>query len=348
MRPAVFLWQEIVAGAFYAESSFQRAKPRRIALDSWSFSRILPVRNATLWKGVGLGVMICVLLILVVARTVPVGMKRAHMAYSVSRFAGGGGGGNMTGLALQEGAAEDTVHADGPKVVYKAQLNLQVANCADARKKIEDIAAAESGFLESSTLEENSAKITLRVPSGRFDAVRGKLRGLAIRVREDSVSAADVTKQYVDREARLRNLRAEEQQFLAIMKNAHSVPDVLAVTKELSEVRGEIERADAEFRHLKDEIEMAAIEVDFSSETAAGVHWAPGSSLRSAWDSLLQSLADLADFLIWLVVNIPLLVRWGATIFVLVAVGWYVLRKAVRVMRAIFGKKTPAVPLPGA
>jgi hypothetical protein len=152
----------------------------------------------------------------------------------------------------------------------------------------------------------------------------------------------------VDREARLRNLRAEEQQFLEIMKKAHSVSDVLAVTKELSEVRGEIETADVEFRHLKDEIDMAQIDVMLYSQTSAGVEWAPGSSFRSAWYSLLRSLTDLADFLIWLVINLPLLLLWALVIFLLVAAGWYVLRKAFRAMRAMFGKKTPAVQAPPA
>lgn len=309
-----------------------------------SFSRIFPYKNSTLWKGIGLGVVACVLLLAVLV--IP-NLFRPKMAFRTSglsdyqtRMVGGGGG--------SESSSDDTytAHADAPKIIHKAQLDLLVANCAETEKKIEALAAAEAGFLESSTIEESSARIKLRVPSAGFDAVRGKLRDLSIRVRQDSVTAADVSKQYVDREARLRNLRAEEQQFLAVMKQAHSVPDVLAVTKELSEVRGQIEGADAEFRHLKDEIDMAEIDISLAAEAAAGVHWAPGYSVKSAWNSLLQSLADFVDFLIWLAVNLPLIALWAVTIFFLAAACWYVLRKAVRAMRAMFGKKTPA-PAPG-
>jgi Flp pilus assembly protein TadB len=125
------------------------------------------------------------------------------------------------------------------------------------------------------------------------------------------------------------------------MKKAHSVPDVLAVTKELSQVRGEIERADAEFRHLKDQIDMSEIDVNLASEAASRVQWAAGSSVKSASHDLLQGLANFADFLIWLVVNVPLLLLWVAIIFLLVAGCWYVLKKAARMMRAIFPKKAP-------
>jgi hypothetical protein len=132
------------------------------------------------------------------------------------------------------------------------------------------------------------------------------------------------------------------------MKTAHSVPDVLAVTKELSEVRGQIEQAEAEFRHLKDQIDMAEIDIILASQVSAGVQWAPGTSLRSAWSSLLESLTNLADFLIWLLVNLPLLVLWSVTIFFLAAAGWYVLRKGFRTMRTMFGGKTPAPQTPPA
>jgi len=258
--------------------------------------------------------------------------------YFSARMSGGSGG------AASENYAPDTVQADGPKVIYKAELDLVVASCAESQKKIEALAASESGFVESSTLEENSATIRLRVPSARFEAVRGKLRDLAISIRQDSVTAADVSKQYVDRESRLRNLRAEEQQFLEIMKKAHTVPDVLAATKELSQVRGEIESADTEFRHLKDQIDMSEIDVHLSTQTSSRVHWAPGASVKSAANDLLQSLANFVDFLIWLVINVPLLVLWAVTIFFLAAACWYVLRKAARIMRAMFGKKAIESP----
>jgi len=263
--------------------------------------------------------------------------KKAPMRYvaapMTARSAGGSGGG--------EGVASDVVQADAPKIIHKADLQLRVANCAETQKKIEALAAAESGFLESSTLEENSAEIVLRVPSARFAAVRGRLRELALRVREDSVSAADVSKQYIDREARLRNLRAEEQQFLDIMKKAHTVPDVLAVTKELSQVRSEIETADAEFRHLRDQIEMAQITVKLSSESpAAG--WSFGGSVKSAFGDLVESLGSFGDFLIWLIVNLPVIALWVVTVFLLAALAWFLLKRAVRIMRALFGKKAAA------
>jgi hypothetical protein len=301
-----------------------------------TISQILPLRNSNLWKGAGVGIGLCVLTLAIVIpnlmRTKMSASRRmaAYVEGEYSKVAGGGGGsGILTSLA----------EADGPKIVRTAELNLLVADCGATLKKIEGLAAAENGLIEASTLEENSASITLRVPTAELDDVRAKLRNFAMRVTQDSVGATDVTKQYFDREARQRNLRAEEQQYLGIMKNAHTVPDVLAVTKSLDDVREEIEQEDADFLRLRDQVELAKIEVHLRSESPAGVHWSAGSSMRTAWDDFLQSLASLGDFLIWLVVNIPVIILWILIVFLLVAAGWYILRSAIRALRVIFGKK---------
>lgn len=291
-----------------------------------SFSQILPLRNSNLWKGVGIGA-VCVLALAIAIPNL--------MRVKVASYRRPSGIETYAKLVAEPGVVE----AEGPKIIRTAELNLLVADCEASLKDIEELAKAESGFVESSTLEEGAATITVRVPTARLDEVRARIRKFATRVTQDSVGASDVTKQYIDREARLRNLRAQEQQFLEVMKKAHTVPDVLAVTKNLSEVRGEIEEQDADFRNLKDQVDMAKIEARLHAESIAGVHWSAGSSARSAWNDFLQSLASIGDFLIWTVVNLPVIILWIIIVFLLVAVGWYVLRAAIRAMKALFGRK---------
>jgi hypothetical protein len=326
----LFIWQEGDTGAFYVQQIWLQRTRKRIAMSP--FDRILPFKNPNLWKGVGLGVVACVLLL---AIAIP-NLFRAKMSVRSGPTA------SFAEVSSSSPGLMDAVEADGPKIVRKAEMDLLVGNCSDTQKKIEALAVAESGFVESSTLEENSAKIRLRVPSTHLDETRAKLRELAMRVRHDGIAATDVSKQYFDREARLRNLRAEEQQFLQVMKKAHTVADILEVTKSLSETRGEIEQAETELRHLKDDIEMSEVDVSLTSQTSSGVHWSPGTSLKSAFEDLLGSLAAFGDFLIWLVVNIPIIALWIVAIFLLIIASWYVLRNAARIIRAIFGRKGAA------
>ena len=62
------------------------------------------------------------------------------------------------------------------------------------------------------------------------------------------------------------NLRAEEAQYLSILKQANTVKDMLAVTERLSEVRGQIEQQQAEFNALSRQIETVAITISLRTE----------------------------------------------------------------------------------
>jgi len=67
----------------------------------------------------------------------------------------------------------------------------------------------------------------IRVPVAKFESTRTAIRKLAQRVENERVEAEDASTQYVDDLARLRNLRAHEVQYLAILRQARTVKDTL-------------------------------------------------------------------------------------------------------------------------
>jgi len=104
-----------------------------------------------------------------------------------------------------------------------------VKNSQESSAKIRQIAEHEGGFLISAenygAQENSSGSLTIRVPAARFEQVRAEIRKLGLRVESEKMEAQDVTKQYVDDAARLRNLRAHEAQYLGILKQAKTVKD---------------------------------------------------------------------------------------------------------------------------
>lgn len=99
------------------------------------------------------------------------------------------------------------------KVVRSSYLELEVAKPDDA-EKIRGLASRCGGFLVTSEMRGDrhvsSASLTIRVPAVRYEEVRAEIRKLARRVASEKIEAQDVTRQYVDQAANLRNLRAEE------------------------------------------------------------------------------------------------------------------------------------------
>ena len=96
-----------------------------------------------------------------------------------------------------------------------------------------------------------------------------------MRTDREQVSGRDVTREFYDNEAHLRNLRAEEQQYLAIMKQAHTVPDMLEVSEKLSDVRDRIERLQAQIQVMTHDIEMSAVSITPGAGVRHSGTWHP-------------------------------------------------------------------------
>ena len=184
-----------------------------------------------------------------------------------------------------------------------------------------------------------AGSIVLRVPVARFDEALSEIKKLADRVESEKIEATDVTQNYVDREAALRNLRAEESQYLLIMKRARSVTETLEVSGKLSEVRSKIEQQQAEFLALSKQIETVAISVSLlpTADTQVfGFHWRPLYGLKVAARRGMDSLASFVGTFTAIIFMLPTILLWLALIIISAAV-------IVRIFRWI-GKKFFVVP----
>lgn len=219
------------------------------------------------------------------------------------------------------------------KIMRTGVLELTVKSPADAAEQIRLMAESMGGYLEAAqvggTKEAPTADITIRVPASHFEDAKANIRKLAAHVESEKTAAEDVTRQYVDMEARLRNLRAEEAQYLAIMKSAYKVDDLLEVTQKLSEVRGQIEQQQAEFQTLSKQVETVAISISLRTLADAqvfGLNWRPLYQLKVAARDGLDALADYATTMAAILFYVPVVLAWGLTILLTAVAGWHLLR----------------------
>lgn len=225
------------------------------------------------------------------------------------------------------------------KMVRTAALDLVARNPGDTSEKIRQLAERLGGFLVSSSTKGGQdagvASLTVRVPADRFEEARTEIRKLGIRVDGEHVEALDVTRQYVDLNAHLRNLRAEEAQYLAIMKRASTVKETLEVSEKLSEVRGQIEEQQAEFEALSKQVETVAITISLRTEAEAevfGLHWRPLYRLKLAARDGLDGIGNYAADMAGFAFQLPTILLWLITILLGSVAGWRILRWASRVL----------------
>ena len=156
--------------------------------------------------------------------------------------------------------------ANDAKVIRNGSLTLVVENPASAVMGVEQIIAGIPGaFIASAEVRQagdlQPSSLTLRVPAQAFDQAMAALRALAHEVLSEQISARDVTEEYTDVDARLRNLQAAETQLLALLEKADTVEDLLKVENRLADVREEIERLQGRLNVLEDRIALATIHV---------------------------------------------------------------------------------------
>jgi Domain of unknown function (DUF4349) len=241
----------------------------------------------------------------------------------------------------EEGSAIDR------KLVRTVSLGLIVKTPAQAAEQITQLAQRAGGFLVTSNVnggaDATSAALTIRVPAAKVDEVRIQIRKLGLRVENESIEAQDVTRQYVDQEARLRNLHAEEQQYLGILRKATTVKETLEVSDKLNEVHGAIEERQAEFKMLSKQVETVAINITLRSEADAqifGLNWRPLYQLKIAAREGLGGLAGYAASMTAFLFYLPTVLLWLFTILIGAAIGWRILRWAGK---AFFGFSPKAV-----
>src|SRR5271169_4027341 len=111
------------------------------------------------------------------------------------------------------------------KLIHNAELGLVVGSVRSAADEILKLTEVNHGEVDKVEIVESSsgflsATLLVRLPASGLESALTKFERLAIRTERKQISERDVTREFYDNEAHLRNLEAEEQQYLVIMKRA--------------------------------------------------------------------------------------------------------------------------------
>ena len=220
------------------------------------------------------------------------------------------------------------------KIVRNANLDLRVENIVAAVQQIDDVASGAGGFVSASNVLVNSgndggdnvrrtqtATVTIRVPADGYSTVMSRLRGIAKETVSETSNVSEVTEEFTDLQARLRNLQATEQRYLELLNKAASIDEILTVQDRLNGVRLEIEQATGRTNVLNNLTDFASITVQLSLPPAIvqadSKNWAQ-KAWQASWKTSKDAMVVLgtvtivgAVFLAWLAVPaIILLVLW--------------------------------------
>lgn len=148
--------------------------------------------------------------------------------------------------------------APSRKVIYNANFTVRITNLEHARGRARALAADLGGYVQM----EQDLAVTLRVPAAKFDTAVEQIGSIG-RITSRSVTANDVTEQFVDLEIRLKVKQDYLEQLNRLYEKGGDLKDLLEVKREIDKVTEEIERIKGKLRFLGDRITLSTIVVRF-------------------------------------------------------------------------------------
>jgi hypothetical protein len=171
------------------------------------------------------------------------------------------------------------------------------------------------------------ATITIGVPVDQFERTLSRLRGLAVKVLDETASGEDVTNQFVDLQSQVTNLEATRDRIKSFLEQAKTVDEALRINQELSSVEAQIEQIKGQMNYLQNRSAYSTITVNFEpvlpeliatpTPTPTPNVWKPGETFEHAKKAVTFAYQGIIDFLIWVFVVFvpifapPVLIMWG-------------------------------------
>jgi hypothetical protein len=152
------------------------------------------------------------------------------------------------------------------KIIYSAEMELAVEDFSGLPDRVADVVKAYDGFIADSQLfgssgENRRGTWKVRVPVARFDEFVNAAKGLG-EVIKAGTSSRDVSEEYYDVDARIRNKTKEEERLLQLLEERPGkLEDVIAIERELSRVREELERMQGRMRVLADLTSLTTVDL---------------------------------------------------------------------------------------
>ncbi len=214
------------------------------------------------------------------------------------------------------------------KIITNAEVFIILEDLDSGEKQLKELITQNGGQIANSDLRGTSGSQRaghwkIRIPVANFDAFKAQAEKIG-NLERSSTNSSDVTEEFYDVEARLKNKKIEEARLIQhLEKSTAKLSDILEVEKELSRVRGEVEQMQGRINMLNNLTSLTTIDVslrevkNYVPPTAASFGDDVNRTLSSSWSGLVTAGRKFTLSLVSLLPWIPLLAIIGYLAYLL-------------------------------
>ena len=187
------------------------------------------------------------------------------------------------------------------KIIYTAQVEMVVEDLAHSEGELKRLIQEQKAYVAKSEMRGSpgsprSGTWTIRVPVDQFNALVEAIGKLG-ELRRSTIDSDDITDRYYDLKAHMKNNEVEEQGLLKLYLEKSStgkLDDLLAVRRELRNIRGDIEQQKGQLQRWDKETQYATVVVtmhdrkDYVPTTTPTFSTSISRTFRGSWESLVS------------------------------------------------------------
>jgi hypothetical protein len=222
-------------------------------------------------------------------------------------------------------------------LVRTAQLTVEVGDPTGAMRQVRTSAAAAGGFVTDEQTSDTGSWVTLRVPADALDRLVEDIAASG-RVTGRSTQVYDATEESIDLDARVASQQASVARVRALLAQAVSIGDVVAIESELSRREADLDSLTRRLESLRDQVAMSTLTVDLRGPAALPPTGGPAPGFReglaTGWAGLLALGSGVGAVVGFVLPFLPVVAVLGGIVWL--------------VRRIVRGRRRPAAAVPSA
>ena len=207
----------------------------------------------------------------------------------------------------------DYITVGNRMIIYNGYISLETDDIDGILTRIRSLAEGYNGYVAGTSRSmignQAVADITIRIPQNKFHSVINDISTYG-KVLDERTTSDDVTEQYIDLKARLKNLERLEESLTDLLNRTATVEEILKVEQELTRIRGDIDSLQGQLNYFERNVTMSMIKVTLREPpppfTPPGMDW--GETFETAIRILFALISGL---IILIIAVLPLIVIIG-------------------------------------
>lgn len=228
-----------------------------------------------------------------------VACSKSEKAWSYEQASGGfetgaGGGGMELDITTADISASpvsaietkrEELKITEQKLIKNGAISFETKSLKETKAFLQQTISKYKGYISNEQIQDYKTNpteiLTIRVPNASFDKLINDIGSQVGEFDSKQINIEDVTAEFVDIEARLKNKKQLEGKYQELLARAGNMADILKIEKEISIIREEIESTEGRLRYLSNQVGFSTLNITYyECKATAGFHF--GGKMRNA------------------------------------------------------------------